>query len=140
MATTTATISLSSDVTDSALSVSNQLTMWTAGTTTGMDTMTSVTKVLESTNDVDLIATGSVSTTHAYVYINNPDADSTRYFHIKIGNAAGSGTWDDGTLPTEVIGTLYGGDWMFIPWDVDDDITIKPSDASKMTVEYQVFS
>ena len=140
MATTTATISLSSDVTDSALSVSNQLSMYKAGTTTGMDTMTSVTKVLESTNQVDLITTGSVSTTHAYVYINNPSTDSTEYFHIHIGNAVGSGTYDDGTLPTEEIGTLYGGDWMWFPWDVDDDITVKPSDANKMTVEYQVFS
>ena len=140
MATTTATISLSSDVTDSALSVSNQLSMYKAGTTTGMDTMTSVTKVLESTNQVDLITTGSVSTTHAYVYINNPSTDSTEYFHIHIGNAVGSGTYDDGTLPTEEIGTLYGGDWMWFPWDVDDDITIKPSVATKMTVEYQVFS
>ena len=140
MATTTANIALSSDITDTTLSVSNESILYTAGTTTGLDAMTSVTKVLESTNDVDLITTGSVSTTHAYVYINNPDADSTRYFHVQIGAAVGSGTYDDGTLPTEEIGTLYGGDWMWFPWDVDDDITVKPSDANKMTVEYQVFS
>ena len=140
MATTTASISLSSDIADNTTSVSNESTLWTAGTTTGMDTMTSVTKVLESTNNVDLIGTGSVSTTHAYVYINNPSTDHTEYFHIHIGNNVGSSTYDDGTLPTEEIGTLYGGDWMFFPWDVDDDITIKPSDGEKMTVEYQVFS
>jgi hypothetical protein len=136
MATTNATISIASDIADSSVSVSNELTMHTAGTTTGMDTMTSVTKVLESLNDVDLIGTGSVSTTHAYVYINNPDTDHTRYFRIRIGTASGA----DSTDETEEIGRLYGGDWMFFPWDVDDDITIKPSDAEKMTVEYQVFS
>ena len=135
MATTTAAISLSSDVTDSTMSVANSSTMYTAGSTTGMDTMTSVTKVLESTNQVDLIVTGSVSTTHAYVYINNPDTDHTRHFKITIGNA-GAGSPTD----TEEIGRLYGGDWMFFPWDVDDDICITPSDANKMTVEYQVFS
>jgi len=27
-----------------------------------------------------------------------------------------------------------------MPWDVDDDICITPSDSEKMTVEYQVFS
>ena len=102
--------------------------------------MTSVTKVLSSTDHVDLITTGSVSTTHAYVYINNPSTDHTEYFHIHIGNAVGSGTYDDGTLPTEEIGRLYGGDWMWFPWDVDDDITIKPSVSTDMTVEYQVFS
>jgi|TARA_R100000482_G_scaffold123972_1_gene75268 hypothetical protein len=135
MATTTAAISLSSDITDNALSVSNEANLYTAGTTTGLNTMTSVTKVLASTNQVDLITTGSVSTTHAYVYINNPDADSTRHFKITIGNA-GAGSPTD----TEEIGRLYGGDWMWFPWDVDDDICIQPSDSNDMTVEYMVFS
>ena len=107
MSTTTAAISLSSDVTDSTMSVANSSTMYTAGSTTGMDTMTSVTKVLESTNQVDLIVTGSVSTTHAYVYINNPDTDHTRHFKITIVNA-GAGSPTD----TEEIGRLYGGDGM----------------------------
>jgi hypothetical protein len=140
MATTNATIALSSDITDSALSVSNTTELNTAGTSTGVNTMTSVTKVLSSTDHVDLITTGSVSTTHAYVYINNPSTDESEYFHIHIGNAVGSGTYDDGTLPTEEIGTLYAGDWMWFPWDVDDDITIKPSTSNDMTVEYMVFS
>ena len=135
MATTTANISLSSDITDSTVSVSNGSTLYTAGTTTGLNTMTSVTKVLSSTNQVDLIGTGVVSTTHAYVYINNPSTDHTEYFKIHIGNA-GAGSPSD----TEEIGRLYGGDWMWIPWDVDDDITITPSVATDMTVEYQVFS
>ena len=135
MATTTANISLSSDISDSTVSVSNASTLYTAGTTTGLNTMTSVTKVLSSTNQVDLIGTGSVSTTHAYVYINNPSTDHTEYFKIHIGNA-GAGSPSD----TEEIGRLYGGDWMWFPWDVDDDITITPSVATDMTVEYQVFS
>ena len=93
MATTNATIDIASDVTDNALSVSNTTQLNTAGTTTGVNTMTSVTKVLASTNQVDLIATGSVSTTHAYVYINNPSADETQHFNVTIGNAgAGSPT------------------------------------------------
>ena len=135
MATTTANISLSSDISDSTVSVSNASTLYTAGTTTGLNTMTSVTKVLSSTNQVDLIGTGVVSTTHAYVYINNPSTDHTEYFKIHIGNA-GTGSPSD----TEEIGRLYGGDWMWFPWDVDDDITITPSVATDMTVEYQVFS
>ncbi len=140
MATTNATIGLASDITDSSLSVSNSTQLNTAGTTTGVNTMTSVTKVLTSTDHVDLITTGSVSTTHAYVYINNPSTDESQYFHVHIGDAVGSGTYDNGTLPTEEIGTLYAGDWMWFPWDVDDDITIKPSTSDDMTVEYMVFS
>ena len=135
MATTNATIDLASDIYDSSLAVSNTTELNTAGTTTGVNTMTSVTKVLSSTNQVDLIATGSVSTTHAYVYINNPSTDETQYFNVTIG-AAGGGSATD----TEEIGRLYAGDFMFFPWDVDDDITIKPSVATKMTVEYMVFS
>ena len=133
MATTNATIDIASDVTDNALSVSNTTQLNTAGTTTGVNTMTSVTKVLASTNQVDLIATGSVSTTHAY--INNPSTDETQHFKITIGNA-GAGSPTD----TEEIGRLYGGDFMWFPWDVDDDICITPSTADDMTVEYMVFS
>ena len=136
MPTTNATIGLSSDITDNSLSISNSSTLYKAGSdTSGVDTMTSVTKVLSSTNQVDLITTGSVSTTHAYVYINNPSTDSTEFFKIHIGNEGGGSPSD-----TEEIGRLYGGDWMWFPWDVDDDITIKPSVSTPMTVEYQVFS
>ena len=135
MATTTANISLSSDISDSTKSVANTSTLYTAGTTTGVDTMTSVTKVLSSTNQVDLITTGSVSTTHAYVYINNPSTDHTEYFNVTIGNAGGGSATD-----TEEIGRLYGGDWMWFPWDVDDDICVTPSVSTDMTIEYQVFS
>ena len=135
MPTTNATIALSSDITDNTLSVTNTTTLNTAGTTVGLDAMTSVTKVLSSTNQVDLITTGTVSTTHAYVYINNPSTDNTEFFKITIGNAGGNSPTD-----TEEIGRLYGGDWMWFPWDVDDDICITPSVSTDMTVEYQVFS
>jgi hypothetical protein len=135
MAITNATIDLASDITDSALAVSNTTELNTAGTTTGVNTMTSVTKVLSSTNQVDLITTGSVSTTHAYVYINNPSVDETQYFNITIGNA-GAGSPTD----AEEIGRLYAGDFMWFPWDVDDDICITPSTSDDMTVEYMVFS
>ena len=135
MAITNATLDLSSDTTDSALAVSNSTELNTAGTTTGVNTMTSVTKVLSSTNQVDLITTGSVSTTHAYVYINNPSEDETVFFTVTIGNA-GAGSPTD----TEEIGRLYAGDFMWMPWDVDDDICIAPSTSDDMTVEYMVFS
>jgi len=132
MATVNATISLASDITDSNINVSNTSSLFEAGGTTGLTTMTSVTKVLSSTTQADLITTGSVSTTHAYVYINNPSADATEFFKITIGAVDGA--------DVEEIGRLYGGDWMWFPWDVDDDITVIPSVATDMTIEYQVFS
>jgi hypothetical protein len=132
---TTAQITLTSDITDDSLSIDNTASLYLAGGTTDLNTLTSVTKVLESTNQVDLIATGSVGTTHAYVYINNPSEDVSEYFTITIGNA-GAGSPTD----TEEIGRLYAGDFMFFPWDVDDDICVTPSVATKMTIEYMVFS
>ena len=135
MATVNATVSIASDIADNNISVSNSSVLYKAGSTTGLDTMTSVTKRLTSTNQVDLITTGSVSTTHAYVYINNPSTDATEYFNITIGSAGGGSATE-----TEEIGRLYGGDWMWFPWDVDDDICITPSVSTEMVVEYQVFS
>ena len=132
MATTNATLDLASDITDSTLSVSNTTPLNTAGTTTGVNTMTSVTKVLSSTAQADLITTGSVSTTHAFVYINNPSTDETKFFKITIGAHDGA--------EVEEIGRLYAGDFMWFPWDVDDDITCIPSSADDMTIEYMVFS
>ena len=105
MATVNATVSIASDIADNNISVSNSSVLYKAGSTTGLDTMTSVTKRLTSTNQVDLITTGSVSTTHAYVYINNPSTDATEYFNITIGSAGGGSATE-----TEEIGRLYGGD------------------------------
>ena len=48
----------------------------------------------------------------------------------------------DTTDDTEEIGTLYGQDWMLMPWlasDANEDIMVQPSSAEKMTIEYAVF-
>ena len=132
---TTAQITLTSDITDDSLSVNNTANLYLAGGTTDLNTLTSVTKVLESQNQVDLITTGSVGTTHSYVYINNPSEDAAEYFIVTIGNA-GAGSPTD----TEEIGRLYAGDFLFMPWNVNDDICVTPSVATKMTIEYMVFS
>ena len=133
MATTNATIALSSDLIDGGINVSNMATLNTAGTDTGMNTLASVTKTLSSTSQVDLITTASVPTTHAYVYINNPNTDSTTYFKITIGAHDGA--------EVEELGRLYGGDWMFIPWCAASgkDIEFTPSDATETTLEYTCF-
>ena len=142
MATITANIALNNDVASSAISVAQAMDLYKAGGTEGMDTMTSVSKILTSTDHVDLITAASVSGSHHYVYISNPSTVASEYFHVTIGDSVGSGTYDNGTLPTEEIGRLYGGDWMFIPWTAaaDEDICVKPSVATKMVVEYIVFS
>ena len=140
MPTTTAKIDLSSDIGDSSISINNTMTLWKAGSgTEGMDTMTSVSKVLTSTDQVDLLLASSVSTAHNYVYISNSGTGTSSTEHIKvgIGNAGGGSPTD-----TEEIGRLYNGDWMFVPWtaDTNEDFIITPSVATEMSIEYIVFS
>ena len=130
MATTTATINIASaDLTDNALNITNTATLNKKGNLEGLNTIISATKTFASTSAVDLIAIAGFDALAANkVYIANTGASESDYFVIGI--------------QTEEIGRLYGGDWMFIPWDAsaDDDITITPSVATAMTAEYMVFS
>ena len=130
MATTTATINIASaDLTDNALNITNTATLNKKGNLEGLDTIISATKTFASDSAVDLVAvTGFTGTAANKVYIANTGTSESDFFTIGI--------------QTEEIGRLYGGDWMFIPWDAsaDDDITIKPSVSTAMTAEYIVFS
>ena len=136
MATTTATITFAEDITAAKSSFTNAATLTQAGTTTGLDTILRGTKTLTATTNVDLISTTALVSAYTAdvatkVYIANTGTSETEYFTIGMGAAAGT---------QEEIGRLYGGDWMFIPWGVDDDITIEPNVATSMTVEYMVIS
>ena len=67
------------------------------------------------------------------VYIRNTGTDKTQGFKVFLADAT-----DD----TEEIGTLYGQDWMVMPWlasDANEDIMVQPSTEEKMTIEYAVF-
>jgi len=157
MATTTATITLaSSDLTSSALSLTNTMTLHKAATCTGIEETTGLArKKFTAANHVDLLVAGSgvaadvTASKSAKVYIKNIGSDSTKYFKIGIGKASGGSTEEgfdvaDSSERYSQIGRLYSGDWMLIPWQADStsgygDITIMPSTAEEMTVEYMVF-
>jgi hypothetical protein len=158
MATTTATITLaSSDIADNALSISNTMTMTTAGTTTGITETTGLArKKMASTTLTDLITLNSfqdiTAQKSAKVYIKNTGTATDKYAIIGIGNSAAT---------PYTIGRLYGGDWMLFPWlalpvdgdgfsasETDDgtyghasnqDITIDMSDDTETIIEYMVF-
>jgi len=126
---TTATITLSSaDIAGDPVNVSKTMTCTKAGTTTDLDQTIGLNKVLlrSTTNKVLLAANAEGNDLAAKVYLVNNATDTTLYLTV--------------TINAQTIGKLYAGDWMWFPWDVDDDITIKPSVSTKMTVEYQVFS
>ena len=141
MPTTTATISLTNDITSVPTSISASFDLVKAASSEGMDTMTSKRKIYTSTDQVDMIPFGDAGgSTHNFVYISNASTVSTDYIKVTQTNAAaGSGT----EVIVEQIGRLYAGDWMFIPWNAADntqDIAITPSTANEMPIEYVLIS
>ena len=91
MATTTAAITLTSaDLLTDALSLSATNTLYTAGTTTGLDQTTGITKAyLTATTEVDifppLIDTSiAFKGKSSWVYICNESEDETEYCIVKV--------------------------------------------------------
>ena len=137
MATTTAQITLTStDIADNALSISNTMTLTTAGTETGITETTGLArKKVASASLADLITVANTDVTaakSAKVYIKNTSTDTDKYGLIGIGDSSGTPIY---------IGRLYGGDWMLFPWDANsgEDITLTMSDATETIIEYMVF-
>ena len=130
MATTTATITLSSDLLSDSISVTADTTCMKAGTTAdGLDQMRmGMTKVPTGTS-FDLIdATAAHIDKANKIYISNKATDNTLYVDVYIN--------------TLNIGRLYAGDWAFFPWIANastNDIKIDPS-ANDMTLEYMLFT
>ena len=114
MATVTAAISLSSDIADATMTLSKSSTLTKAGSSKGLDTSTYTRKTFTATTHVDLVSASGYSAGANKVYICNESTDETFYVVI--------------TIDSTVIGRLYAGDWMFIPWgslDQHDDIEIQ---------------
>ena len=108
MATTTATITLSSaDLLSDNLSLSATTTLNKGGTeATGLDQFRMERFKIATGTQFDLIeATTAASEDANYVYVCNKNTDETHYVIISL--------WD------VVVGRLYAGDWMFMPWDAD---------------------
>jgi len=139
MATTKARITLTSaDIMDSPLSISNESTLFTAGTNTGIVETTGLArKKFATTDNVILLDHGLAAGVAADV-----TADKSAKVYIRNMNARGDGSKFINILLAAVeIGRLYGGDWMFIPWSGGSgkDIEFTPSDATETTLEYMVF-
>ena len=108
MATTTASITLSSsDLLTNNLSLSATTTLYQGGTTaTGLDEFRMERFNIATGTQFDVIEATTAATEDAnYVYLINKNTDASHYVIISL--------WD------VVVGRLYAGDWMFIPWDAD---------------------
>jgi len=107
MATTTAAVTLTSDLLSDNISVSASSTLMKAGTTAdGLDQMEYGYLDLPTGDEYDLIATTPTATKASKLYLKNHSTDETYYIAV--------------TQNAQAIGKLYGGDWMFIPADFHD--------------------
>ena len=109
MATTTAQLTLSSDLLSDNVSLTTNTTCMKAGTTSdGLDQMDmGYIEVVTGTNFDLLDAENDLTKDKANkVYICNDSTDETYYVVV--------------TIDATVVGRLYAGDWMFIPWGAED--------------------
>ena len=107
MATTTAAVTLTSDLLSDNMSVSASTTCMKAGTTAdGLDQMEYGYLDLPTGDEYDLIATTPTAGKASKLYLKNHSTDETYFIAV--------------TQNAQAIGKLYGGDWMFIPADFHD--------------------
>ena len=137
MATTTAAVTLTSDLLSDNISVSASSTLMKAGTTAdGLDmvdygVIDIVTgdqfDLLDADNPSQSPIAGVMANKANKVYIANHSTDETYYVTIMID--------------AQNVGRLYAGDWMFIPWAAEDanaDIEITASTGTNK-IEYALF-
>ena len=131
MATTTATFTLTSpDITGHNFNMTQTTTLVKAGSTTGLDEFTGVTSRTYAAAQTDtVIVADSVyaDTTVAHkVYVRNTSSGTSDYILVELeGNV--------------IIGRLYPGDWMFIPYAGTLDVQVTTV-ATGVSIEYGVFS
>jgi hypothetical protein len=131
MATTTATLILSSgDITGHSFNMTKSATLTKAGSSTGLDEFTGITSRSYPAAQTDTVVVADsvyVDTTVSHkVYIRNTSTGSSDYILVELeGNV--------------IIGRLYPGDWMFIPYAGTLDIQVTTI-ATNVSIEYGVFS
>ena len=143
MATTTATLTITSDIPSYGFNISQTMTMNKAGTAIGLEETTGLAvrkfSGTNNQNDILTVANESASTTGANkLYIRNTGTSKTNYFRIGLGASSTNTSPEE----TEEIGRLYGGDWMMIPYLAEDanwDVMCQPSTTAEMTLEYMLF-
>ena len=130
MATTTATVSISSQdlMPGSPLNISASSTLMKTGITTGMELMEMGNHSIATGTEFALsLAKGEVNGAH-WLYMANTSTDSTYYIE-----------WG---YHDTMMGNLWAGDWMFVPWNnavtSDQEIEVEAKIGTN-TFEYAIF-
>ena len=138
MATTTATISISSDILSYPVNISKTMTMRKdANRTLGLDETTGLrTKKFTTTTAAVIVEHDELTDDKAHkVYIRNASTSKANLFYVAYNASAAAAT------TAETIGKLYGGDWMLMPYDGNVNITVASNTAIETQyLEYMVFA
>ena len=128
MATTTAAVTLESDLLSDNMSVNASTECMKAGTTgDGLDQMEYGYVEIASGTAYDIIGNTPTASKASKLYVKNHSTDETYYISV--------------VLDAQAVGRLYGGDWMFIPADFHDaaaDIAIT-SNGGTNKIEFALF-
>ena len=130
MATTTATLTLTSDINTDALALTTTHTLNKAGTTIGLEQTSGLAKKIYAaaqTNTTLISAGDYADNTASRVYIKNTGSSSTDYFTLELGAS------------NIVIGRLYGQDIAWLPYEGEQDIDIS-STGTSMELEFMVIN
>ena len=131
MATTTAKISIiSTDLVSNTLDLTTVMTLYTGGTTTGVDRTTGLARYSTvSTSEIKLLEAGDYDDNKPHkLYLKNTSTTRTHYVNISIGTAGS----------TVDLGRIYGGEWCLVPWDGTEDLHLTQS-ATGIINEWMLF-
>tara|TARA_B100000424_G_C22810664_1_gene434194 strand:+ start:423 stop:860 length:438 start_codon:yes stop_codon:yes gene_type:complete len=137
MATTTATLNITSDVASTfPINISKSMTMTKDGVTTGLEETTGLrTKKFTSTTAAVIVEHDELTDDKAHkLYIRNASTDKSNFFYIAYHASAAGATTD------QTIGKLYGQDFMLMPYDGNTNITVASNGTDTQYLEYMVFA
>jgi hypothetical protein len=137
MATTTASFSITSNIMSYPISINKSMTMKKLQSCNGLEETSGLrTKKFVNATETVIIEENEYTDTKAHkVYIRNISSDKTNFFYVAFNSGAAAAT------TTEVIGKLYGGDWMLMPWLGSTDITVASiTTEDDQYLEYMVFA
>ena len=129
-ATTNVAITIKSQaqqITTDPFSYSRNFDMTDPTDDTGVVLTSGLSRTTLATNTPFVIASDSNQTADfGYVFINNTHSgNKDRLLEIRVG--------------TTVVGRLQGGDKIFMPYNLDEDLVIVSPDHNNVVIEYQTF-
>lgn len=138
MATTTARVTINSDISSYPITISKTMTMTKgANPSVGLEETTGLrTKKFTSTTAAVIVEADELTDDTAHkLYVRNASTNRANFFYVAYNaSAAAAGT-------AETIGKLYGGDWMLMPYNGSTNITVASSTATEtQMLEYMVFA